>query len=100
MGAAVAVFLEMMKTEEGREIIGKIPIFGKITSLFGKSPELKALAEKVITPFTPEQSLVNALTVLSGLMPVGEASEKFKAAVSLILDGVSNLKASLAKEQP
>lgn len=98
-GAGLAIFMKLMESEKGREIMGKIPLLGQLVGMFGDAA-VDPVVKQALTPATPEQQLVNALTVISGFMPAGEESEKFKSAISLILDGVSNLKASMAKEKP
>ena len=92
--AGLAIFMKLMESEKGRAMLGKIPMLGSfIPMLQDVAPDMK----EAIRPLTPEEQLYQAITVLSQQVPADKTNaEKFKSAVSLLLDGVSMLKESLS----
>lgn len=92
MGYA-AMFEILMKNEKIQEIVSKIPGLNKFLLT---AQEISPLLAEAMKPLTPEQQVIQALTLLSANMPVDKArAEAFRKATWEILGGVDNLKQAL-----
>jgi len=92
-GAALAIFGKLMESERGRALLGKIPVIGSfIPMLQDVAPDMK----QALAPATPEQQVIQALTLLSANMPLTpERAEAYRKAMWDILGGVEKLKQAL-----